>query len=263
MAALAEIENDVEGVEKETELLRLEKLSPVYLKRKAAIAGIPGFWKVVLSQHSDFANYVRAADLKYIDCIFDIEVQWHCVRDKEADNRDFTVTFTFDEIPGDFEAQSVSKAFRIEHDTTKFLYRGKRTEEDDYNDEELGFLTSEPVSIVWPKSYDGINPALVKDKTTTEGKRNYRTGMKSFFAWFNWTGLKPGKEFPNGDGLASLLSDDIFPNCTKYYTEAQIDLEDENVDDEDLSDEPFNLGSDDGEEVEESSEKNTNKRQKL
>ena len=95
MAALAEIENDVEGVEKETELLRLEKLSPVYLKRKAAIAGIPGFWKVVLSQHSDFANYVRAADLKYIDCIFDIEVQWHCVRDKEADNRDFTaVSYT-------------------------------------------------------------------------------------------------------------------------------------------------------------------------
>ncbi|KAM3161495.1 Vacuolar protein sorting-associated protein 75 [Lachancea thermotolerans] len=247
LEALARVEDEVEKAERETEFLRLKKLSPVYLNRKEAIAGIPGFWKVVLSQHSDFANYVRAADLKYIDCISAIEVTWLCVEDEKADHRDFTVAINFDAIDGDFESQTVLKTFRIEHDVSKFIYRSKRTEEDDLRDEELGFLTSTPTEIKWPKSFDGINPSLVTDKTTSEGKRNYRTGMKSFFSWFKWTGLKPGKEFPNGDGLASLISEDLYPNCTKYYTEAQIDLEEEKVDEDDESDEPLQLESSDGE----------------
>ncbi|CUS24363.1 LAQU0S15e02806g1_1 [Lachancea quebecensis] len=263
LEALSKVEDEVEKAERETELFRLKKLNPVYLQRKAAIAGVPEFWKVVLSQHSDFANYVRAADLKYIDCIRSIEVTWLCVENEDADHRDFSVTIDFVGIDGDFEAQKVSKNFRIEHDVNKFIYRGKRTEEDDFRDEELGFLTSEPCDIKWPKSFDGINPSLVTDKKTAEGKRNYRTGMKSFFSWFKWTGIKPGKEFPNGDGLALLISEDLYPNCTKYYTEAQIDLEEENVDEDDESDEPLEAGFSDREPERDGEGEENVKRRKL
>ncbi|SCV03233.1 LANO_0G02960g1_1 [Lachancea nothofagi CBS 11611] len=262
LEALAKVEDDVEVVEKEIELLRASKLAPIYESRKKAISGINGFWKVVLSQHSDFANYVRAGDLKYIDCIKSLDVKWLCVERKDADHRDFSATFEFEGIEGDFEAQSITKIFKIEHDTSKFRYRGKRTEEDDFRDEELGFLSSEPCEIKWPKSLDRVNPSLLVDKSSIEGKKNYRTGMKSFFSWFKWTGLKIGKEFPNGDGLASLLCDDIFPNCTKYYTEAQVDLEDENLEDEDLSDEPLQLDLSGSESDSEQRESDT-KRQKL
>ncbi|CEP64383.1 Vps75p LALA0_S11e02828g [Lachancea lanzarotensis] len=241
--ALGGVEDDIEKVEKEVELIRLSKLSPIYERRSRAISGVDGFWKVVLSQHSDFANYVRAADLKYVDCIKSIDIKWLCLENKNKDYRDVAISFEFEGIDGDFEAQVVTKYFTIEHDTSMFKYRGKRTEEDDLRDQELGFLTSKPCAIKWPKSYDGINPSLVSDKTSAKGKKDYRTGMKSFFSWFMWTGLKIGKEFSNGDGFANLLTDDIFPNSTKYYTEAQVDLEDENIDDEDISDGPIEMDS--------------------
>ncbi|SCU96846.1 LADA_0H03048g1_1 [Lachancea dasiensis] len=244
LEALAGVEDDVEAVEREVEILRLSKLSPIYATRNKAIVGIPEFWKVVLSQHSDFANYVRAADLKYVDCINSISVKWPCTDDTTADNREFSITIDFEGIEGDFDSQVVTKVFKIEHDVSKLRYKGKATEEELLRDEELGFLTSTPCEIKWPKSFNHINPGLVVDKSTVEGKKNYRTGMKSLFAWFKWTGLKLGKEFPNGDGLAALFRDDIFPNCTKYYTEAQIDLEDENIEEEDMSDEPLQLDSD-------------------
>ncbi|SCU99378.1 LAME_0G02938g1_1 [Lachancea meyersii CBS 8951] len=243
LEALARVEDDIDVVEKEVEIIRLRKMAPLYELRGKAITGVDGFWKVVLSQHSDFANYVRAADLKYIDCIKSIEMKWMCLEDNKLDHRNVAISFEFDGIDGDFEAQIVTKYFKIENDITKFKYTGKRTEEDDLRDGELGFLTSEPCQIKWPKSFNNINPSLVSDKSTAEGKKNYRTGMKSFFSWFKWTGLKVGKEFPNGDGLANLLADDIYPNCTKYYTEAQVDLEDENIDDEDLSNGPIELES--------------------
>ena len=68
---------------------------------------------------------------------------------------------------------------------------------------------------------------MIKDKRSPEGKKKYRQGMKTIFGWFRWTGLKPGKEFPHGDSLASLFSEEIYPFCVKYYAEAQRDLEDE------------------------------------
>ena len=44
--------------------------------------------------------------------------------------------------------------------------------------------------------------------------------MKSFFAFFAWTGKKPGKEFRNGEELARLIVDDVYPYAVKDYTEA-------------------------------------------
>lgn len=50
---------------------------------------------------------------------------------------------------------------------------------------------------------------------------------KSFIDWFSWTGDSNVKEFSNGGELATLFSEDIYPYCVKYYTEAQRDVEDE------------------------------------
>lgn len=56
---------------------------------------------------------------------------------------------------------------------------------------------------------------------------------KSFIDWFGWTGNSDAKEFANGGELANLFSEDIYPYCVKYYTEAQRDVEDEESGDSD------------------------------
>ncbi|SCU95563.1 LAMI_0F02894g1_1 [Lachancea mirantina] len=236
---LAELEEELEVVDKDVELFKLKKVQPIFKRRDKLLEDVPEFWKVVLSQHGDFGNYVRAGDLKYIDAIRKIDLVPLCLDDSSCDPRDFRITFYFDGIDGDFEGQEVSKVFKVCYDKSKVKF-SREEDEDDY-DEDLGFLTSEAVNIKWPKSYDWINPLKIEDKSSSEGKRNYRIGMKSFFAWFKWTGLKPRKEFPDGGGLASLLSEDIYPHCIKYYAEAQRDLVDETGDDEEVSDGPLQL----------------------
>lgn len=260
MKNLAECEGEMAQVEKRVERYRLQQLGPMYAKRSQCIGDIPGFWSIVLSQHSDFANYIRASDFKYIDAITNIEIKWLILEDAGADPRDLAITFTFKQIEGDLAAQTVTKTFKVEHDTSKRLTNSKSaaSEEDDL-DQEAGFLTSTAVEIQWPKAYNEINPDLVKDRKSAEGKRNYRNGMKSFFGWFRWTGLKPRKEFPNGDGLANLFNEDIYPYCVNYYTQAQRDVLDESDDGSDSdggSDEPLDLGPS-GEEEEQDGDGNS------
>ncbi|CDO92792.1 unnamed protein product [Kluyveromyces dobzhanskii CBS 2104] len=212
-------------------------MDPVFKKRDELLKKIPFFWNIVLTQHSDFANYVRASDFKYFEAVKSIVVEPLALKDDTASPRDFQVTIEFDDIEGDLSAQTITKVFKIENDVSKISVKNNRTLEDDELDSELGFLTSEPVSLEWPNCYEKINPDLISDKSTLEGKKNYRTGMKTFFAWFRWTGLRPGKEFPNGDSLANLFNEELYPYCVKYYTEAQRDVMDESdTDSEDDSD---------------------------
>ena len=154
-------------------------------------------------------------DSKYIEAIKSLIVEPLVLKDSGANPRDFQVVIEFDEIENDLPSQRITKVFKVEKDVSKILVRKNRTEEDDELDGEVGFLTSQPVDVKWPKSYQSIDPQLIQDKTTAEGKKNYRTGMKTFFAWFRWTGLKPGKEFPNGDGLANLFNEELYPFCVK------------------------------------------------
>ncbi|CCD25715.1 Vps75p NDAI_0F03970 [Naumovozyma dairenensis CBS 421] len=272
---LAECEVEIEELEKDVELYRLKKMVPFYKQRDSYINDIPGFWRVVLSQHSDFANYIRASDFKYIDQIEKIQLEWLILKDENESNvRDFSVTFYFNGIEDDFEEQIVTKTFKIvksdtinDNKSTKKSNVNEDISEDENEEEIEDILTSEPVDIKWPASYDSINPSVIVDKRSPEGKKKYRQGMKSFFGWFKWTGKKPGKEFPHGDDLAVLISEDLYPYCVKYYTEAQRDLEDENNDsDEDSSEEPLDLpgneeDDDDAEQVEE--EENDPARKKL
>lgn len=253
---LADTEDAVEAMEKEIELYRLEKMRPIYAIRDKFIEKIPSFWKVVLSQHSNFANYIRASDFKYVDCIDRVTVDW----DKDGN---YSITIKFNGIEDDFPSQTVIKPFKlvkIENDL-----KGEEKSNDEDEDEELDEiekLISEPVDVIWPKSYDNINPAKIKDKKSAEDKKNYRTGMKTIFGWFKWTGLKPGKEFPDGDSLAELFVEDLYPYCVKYYTEAQRDLEDEMSDDGEAGDsaeEPLDISNSELEDGEESDVENGSK----
>ncbi|CAG60994.1 uncharacterized protein GVI51_J07579 [Nakaseomyces glabratus] len=249
---LAKYEEDVAKVEDDIEHYRLKMMQPMVERRDNIIKNIPEFWKIVLSQHTSFADFIRASDFKYIDLIDKVKVDWLIIEDpKQYSVGDFRITLHFNSIDDDFNEQTVSKVFK--------LIKGDINEGDTDDETEEERLVSEPVDIQWPKSYDSINPSLIEDKHSKEGKKSYRQGMKSFFGWFKWTGKKPGKEFPHGDSLATLFSEDIYPYCVKYYTEAQRDLEDEEEDDseDNSSEEPLDL------EVESESEESDKKRRKI
>lgn len=206
----------------------------------------------MLSQHPEFSEYIRSSDFKYLELIKDIYVTWDVSQpESESSNPgDFSITFEFNGLGDDFPAQIIVKKFKLENiDPEEIAAKSKSKKkniddsDDEDNADDTERLVSENVDIVWPKSYDSINPVKIQDKKTPEGKKNYRTGMKSFFGWFKWTGRKPAKEFPNGEDFARLFSEDIFPYAVKYYTEAQRDgLEEE--DDSDAS-EPLDLSDND------------------
>lgn len=234
-------------------------MKPIYANRDEMIDKIPSFWKIVLSQHSNFANFIRASDFKYIDCIDDVRVKW-------SSDGNYSITIKFNGIEGDFPSQTITKSFKMVKIENDMKSGNDDEDEDEDEDEEadtIEKLVSEPVDIIWPESYDHINPSKIENKKSVEGKKNYRIGMKSLFGWFKWTGLKPGKEFPNGDSLAELFAEDLYPYCVKYYTEAQRDLEDEMSDSSeegDSAEEPLDISDD--EDIEEQ-EGNGAKRQRV
>lgn len=135
-----------------------------------------------MSQHSDFADYIKASDFKYVDAIESVIVRWRTPRD-------YDIEIKVKGVENDFGAQTLVKRFVMEDEN----------------------LTSEAVK---------IDISGAPDK-------------KSFIDWFSWTGATDSNEFPNGSDLATLFSEDIYPYCVKYYTEAQRDVEDEESGDSD------------------------------
>ena len=116
-------------------------------------------------------------------------------------------------------------------------------------------LESSPVNIEWPKDLADINPQKIKEATKDSGmdveaKKKYREGMKSFFAFFSWTGLKPGKEFRNGEELARLVVESVFPYAVKYYTEALPADEEEDSDVGSAEGEPLDISDNEDDERE-------------
>lgn len=175
----------------------------------------------MLAENDDFAEYIGADDLKYLEDITDIYVEYDTANGQP---RDFSITIEFggELVPG----QTIVKLFK-----TVLNEVGEES------------LESESVSVEWPEQLKDINPKLIKEGSAESGlsaseKKNYRLGMKSFFAFFAWTGTKPGKEFRSGEDLARLIVDNLFPFAVKYYSEAL----------------PGNSGDEDEEEEEDSEE---------
>ncbi|CAN3374116.1 hypothetical protein DIURU_000947 [Diutina rugosa] len=223
---LAECETAMAKVDKEVEQFRIDKSAALFNQRRDIVREMPKFWYIALAEHEDFVDLIAMEDLKFLEDVKDIYVDY-----QDVDH--FTITFEFDGelVP----KQTVTKKFTV---TTE-----------DGEDK----ITSEAVAIEWPEELKEINPKLIKEAKgadlSKEDKANYRTGMRSLFAWFDWTGEKPGKEFREGDELARVLANDIYVNAVKYYTVAlqddgedvevdssegeELDLEDDDDDDDD------------------------------
>lgn len=204
LTSLADCEQEMDAAEKDAEIYRIKKTQGIYTKRSKVIQKIPNFWYIVLAENEDFAEYIRIEDLKYLEALSNIHVEYDIDGNKP---RNFTLTISFQtDDEESIKNQIIKKYFEVINE----------------NDEEK--LISEAVDIEWPSSLASINPGKIKAESgsnlSLEEKKLYRQGMKSFFAFFSWTGKKQGKEFRNGEELTRLIVDDVYPYAVKYYTEA-------------------------------------------
>lgn len=241
---LQRMEVDVQQADARVEQFRADVFAPIYAKRRSLMKKVPKFWYVVLAQHEDFQEFIRVEDMSYLESISDIYVQeWvksdgkAIIQDQEIDvkRKGFTLTIEFVES-SDLTAQIIDKEFEweLQSDGSKKLI-------------------SKPVEIQWPTSLNNINPQKIKDTVkaesrtmTSQEKKSYRLGMRSFWAFFSWSGQKEGKEFRNGEELALCISEDIFPAALDYYVLAMPGLNEENGEDEEVeSGEELDLSEDD------------------
>lgn len=223
---LAELEIKMASVDREVEKFRIEKSGDLFKQRRDVVKQMPKFWYIALAEHEDFVELILVEDLKYLEDISDIYVEYDGI-----DNFSITIEFEGEFVP----KQTVTKKF-----TTKVE-----------DGEEI--ITSEAVDVQWPMELEEINPVAIKKEKGTdlskEDKKKYREGMRSFFAWFGWTGEKEGKEFREGEELTRVLAQDVFVNGVKYYTMAlqDGDEEDDDLDDDSSEGEELDLGEGDEE----------------
>ncbi|TID28948.1 hypothetical protein CANINC_002216 [Pichia inconspicua] len=243
-AELQEIEKEIQKADAKVEQFKNELFTPIYRKRRDHLQEIPDFWYIVLAQHEDFQEYVTIEDMKYMDLIDDLYVEfWDETKESDdLNSKGFSITMKFkssNNADNKITEQTVTKKFawKIDPET------GSRK------------LESEPVSFIWPEALKKIDPQAIKDTAknekralTSDEKKRYRQGMRSFFSFWQWTGLKPGKEFRNGEELATFIAEDIFPAALDYYVLAAPGLNGEEGDEDDeVSGEELDLSEDDEE----------------
>ncbi|KAK9480970.1 hypothetical protein V1514DRAFT_349753 [Lipomyces japonicus] len=240
---LADLEGDFETAELEILKYSTEKLKPLYEKRRDVAANIPRFWAIVVDQAGDeFDQYVTPRDGALLEHISELDV----IRDIE-DPRSFTLVFKF--FDNDFlENNLISKKFTY-IDTKK-----EETEEesDDIIDEAKIKYKSTKSEIKWKKG---------KDLTKTKKGEPF-----SFFTFFDWENSDDESKtdiFDKAYEVAILLSDEVFPNASKLFTDAIEEEDDEEEDDEiDLEDDEDEDEEEDEEEEEEEEEARPKKKQK-
>ncbi|QPG76884.1 hypothetical protein FOA43_004278 [Brettanomyces nanus] len=249
---LQKVEKEQQEIDKKVQKYRVQLTKPLFAERRKAIRQIPKFWYIVLAQHEDFQEYIQTEDMKYLEFIKDLYVEK--MADEKGPNEDpktFALTFTFESPNKEIDSQTVTKYFYTEVNP----------------DTGYESIKSHDAKIEWPKEFDDINPNLIKKsrkdhKWTHEKKKNYRVGMKSFFAFFSWTGLKDNKEFRYGEQLAEMFSEDIFPLAVEYYTLAAPGIGKDGEDEEsDSSSEELDIDSD--EDDDEDYKKPASKKQKI
>ncbi|GME78518.1 unnamed protein product [Ambrosiozyma monospora] len=287
---LSTIETQVDEVDQQVQKFKIWKTEPIYKSRRDLLSQIPKFWYVVLAEHEDFQEYIRTEDMKYLEFIKEIYVSrvtkvnadegegegkvTEAKSEDEVDPGQFSITFKF-EAPSTQDSPHKNHNHTHNHNNETIETQTVTKHFTTIKNPETGetSLRSKPAPIAWPTEFNKINPRKLKTKAksehrklTTQEKKNYRVGMKSFFAFFDWTGEKPGKEFRNGEELASLIADEIFPAAVDYYTVAAANggvEEDEGDDEAGTSSEELDLSDDEEEEGEEDEgEERSKKRQK-
>ncbi|CCG82506.1 Nucleosome assembly protein [Taphrina deformans PYCC 5710] len=189
-ASLQNLESRFHDAEQELLRKQVELYKPLYSERDPLLDQIPKFWVTVIEEKEELEELFNLEDSKLIDHLKSLQVSR-----EDADPRNFTISMAFEE--NDFLDSShlvLSKSF---------------THNDDGDQE----YTSKPVEIKWKKDIT----------TQPDG------GRPSFFSFFAWTG---GEEdvFLQGEEVALILADEVYPDALKTWTDAQ------NVDSEDDSD---------------------------
>lgn len=194
---LQSVEESFDNAEREVLLYQIKLYSPIYEKRDPLLLKIPGFWLSVLEEVETIAEEINFEDTKLLDHLISLKV----TRPNLTEPQDFEIEFTFSENEFlDPSSLTLKKYFtRAE---------GQETTRDEY--------TSSPVEIKWTKDLTA----------TTSGSR------PSFFTFFAWTGLKGDNDlFTYGEEIALLLSDEVYPDALKIWTDAQ-NIDEEEADDE-------------------------------
>ena len=286
---LYECETETIHLERQLEVQRLKKISKIYERRRQCVMNIDKFWYVVLSQHEDFAEYIKPVEYGYFEYLKDLYVTWEVAEmdsgkeQKQQEGEDhkkkienpgnFSVTFVFDNEGNvnTVESQTITKKFWSipnEQENSKDL-NGV-----DAFDQETR-LVSEKVDVKWPKEL----------LTASDLEKR-----KSFFSLFKWTGKEKddfnksktkvkGEEVVDEfddheykkktrgtllevEDLINLFVEDIFPNAVKYYAATQHDSLQEELEDDEESEPELEIVVDEEEEDEEE-EGNNKKRRKI
>lgn len=254
---LQKIEAEIQRADAQVEQFKNDLFTPIYEKRRSYLKTIPKFWYIVLAQHEDFQEYVSVEDMKYIELISDLYVAFwdETEMDKSSvPRKGFTITVSFN------SSESKDNKIKEQQLTKKFEW---------VIDPESGSrkLQSAAVSLEWPEELRLIDPVsikkLAKDESrplSSEEKKKYRQGMRSFFSFWQWTGLKPGKEYRNGEELATFIAEDIFPAALDYYVLAAPGLGENDdaandEDDDEQSGEELDLSDPDDDEMDETDQK--------
>ncbi|KEQ74880.1 hypothetical protein M436DRAFT_42142 [Aureobasidium namibiae CBS 147.97] len=239
--------------------------APLYAKRQDIISKIDNFWPLVFEQSPpDLDRYITPNDanifakLKSLDVTrFEIPMGPENIDADSGDPRSIAIRFEFDQ--NDYFTNSVLEK--------KFWYRRSK-------DGWTG-LVSEPVKIDWKAKdpTEGLLAASIavfeaRKKAGDMKKKGFAAHNKllelietnnvdntSFFSWFGFISAdryrvespEPDEEdmlemvesddvHPEGEELAQLIAEDVWPNAIKYFTQAQ-EMEDmSEMDFEDLSD---------------------------
>ena len=142
LTSLAECEQEMDVAERDAEIYRIKNTQKIYTKRSEIIKKIPNFWYIVLAENEDFAEYIRIEDLKYLEALSNIHVEYDI---NGAKPRNFTLTITFEtENQDTIKNQTIQKHFEI------------------LNEDGEEKLVSEAVEVEWPASLDSINPHKIK-----------------------------------------------------------------------------------------------------
>lgn len=216
---LQQIESEIQRADAKVEKYKNSLFTPIYERRRSYLKTIPKFWYVVLAQHEDFQEYVTIEDMKYIELIDDLYVEFWDETDIEENDE-----ITKESLPK--KGFNLTISFKPQGSTLKIKDQQVTKKFEWVIDPESGSrkLQSSPADLEWPTELKKISPINIKKQAkhearslTSDEKKRYRQGMRSFFSFWQWTGLKPGKEYRNGEDLATFIADDIFPAALDYY----------------------------------------------
>ena len=193
LSQLNKIEEDFSAAEDELLKHQTKLFTPLYEKRDPLIRQVPKFWATVFEESDDLSELIGVEDQALLSHLVEVKVR------RGENPKDFTITMEFAKDNGFVENDHLvlEKSFK------------SSTEHEGHE------LSSTPVDIKWIEGRD-----LTKDSS----------GRPSFFTFFAWTGNEKDV-FGEGEEVALVIAESMYPDALKIWTDAQeIDSDEGSVD---------------------------------